>query len=376
MALMATKNQQLEVEVESARRTIASDGYPMSIGELTSLYRDGELIIRPEFQRLFRWSPTQKSRLVESILLGIPLPSIFVSQTKDGKWELVDGLQRVSTILQLQNELRNAEGKKAEALVLEETKYLPDLEGRQWEHEDEGKAIPKALKLDIKRAKIDIKILKRESSKETKFDLFQRLNSFGSTLTPQEVRSALLVGASTDCFAWMQQLARCEAFAETVLLSDSDMDVQYDLELVLRFLVLHRKPEAELSVSALKDFSQVLDTESVEIAERYPKGANKLEETFTTTFEIISKNGGAALFTRWDKKAETFRGSFLNSAYEIFALGVGFHVASGTPFRKDLISAAKKLWTDPQMAKGFATGKSTEKRLSLFVPLGRELLSK
>ena len=78
----------LELEISSARQAISSDGYPMSIGELTNLYRDEELVIRPEFQRLFRWTPLQKSRLVESLLLGIPLPSIFVAQTKDGIWEV------------------------------------------------------------------------------------------------------------------------------------------------------------------------------------------------------------------------------------------------------------------------------------------------
>src|SRR3954465_2499365 len=89
----------LEDQVSEARQTISSDGYPMSIGELTNLYRDKELIIRPEFQRFFRWTPLQKSRLIESLLLGIPLPSIFVAQQAPGKWELADGLQRVSTIL-------------------------------------------------------------------------------------------------------------------------------------------------------------------------------------------------------------------------------------------------------------------------------------
>jgi hypothetical protein len=101
----------LEDQIAEARRTISSEGYPMSIGELTNLYRDGELNVRPEFQRFFRWTNTQKSRLVESLLLGIPLPSIFVAQTADGRWELVDGLQRVSTILQLQGLLEDEDGR-------------------------------------------------------------------------------------------------------------------------------------------------------------------------------------------------------------------------------------------------------------------------
>src|SRR5579884_211987 len=92
----------LESEIRRARLEISADTISMSISELTSLYREETLIIRPEFQRLFRWNIEQKSRLVESVLLGIPLPSLFVAQSEEGTWELVDGLQRVSTLLELQ----------------------------------------------------------------------------------------------------------------------------------------------------------------------------------------------------------------------------------------------------------------------------------
>src|SRR4051812_7855312 len=158
---------ELEIQILEARRSISADGYPMSIGELTNLCRDGELIIRPEFQRFFRWTDTQKSRLVESLLLGIPLPSIFVAQTESGKWELVDGLQRVSTILQLQGELKDRSGKTLEPLVLQGTKYLPALEGRSWNHSDPNLSFLESQRLDVKRSKIDIKIIKRESSSKS-----------------------------------------------------------------------------------------------------------------------------------------------------------------------------------------------------------------
>jgi hypothetical protein len=94
----------LEAEVDNRSREISTDSYTMSIGELISMYRDGGLEIHPESKRYFRWSDVQKSRFVESLLLGIPVPSIFVSQRTDGVWEL-DGLQRVSTILQLAGRL-------------------------------------------------------------------------------------------------------------------------------------------------------------------------------------------------------------------------------------------------------------------------------
>ena len=84
----------LQEEIDKARGDIKTDAYPMSIGEWINLYRDEELDIHPEFQRFFRWNPGQKSRFIESILLGIPIPPIFVAQTTKGIWDVVDGLAK------------------------------------------------------------------------------------------------------------------------------------------------------------------------------------------------------------------------------------------------------------------------------------------
>lgn len=96
----------LKEEIAAKRKDIIVDGYPMSIGEVANLYRDGEINIHPEFQRFFRWDDEQKTRLIESILLGIPIPPIFVSQRIDGTWEVIDGQQRLSTIFQFMQILK------------------------------------------------------------------------------------------------------------------------------------------------------------------------------------------------------------------------------------------------------------------------------
>lgn len=369
------KKNSLEKEISEARRSISSDGYPMSVGELTNLYREGELKIRPEFQRFYRWSNTQKSRLVESILLGLPLPSIFVAQTEAGKWELVDGLQRISTILELQGELIGENGEKLPPLVLEATKYLPSLEGKIWVGNEKDGSLSEAQRLDVKRSKLDIKIIKRESSPETKYDLFQRLNNYGSPLTSSEMRSALLVAVSPDFFAWLEGLASEPSFVETTLMSDRLLDERFDLELVERFLVLHDRPENKLTVSTLRDLPELLDNETVELASLFPKRSRKLASVFKVTFAVIAANGGDKVFRRWDVSRDEFKGSFLNTSFEVFALGLGYHIANGTKYRTDLVSAVKEFWSRPEMQSGFATGRSTEARLTQFVPLGRELLA-
>jgi hypothetical protein len=115
----------LEQAIAKKAKEISTESYGMSVGELLSLYRDNELNLHPEFQRFFRWSDQQKSRLIESFLLGIPVPPVFVSQDEKGKWDVIDGLQRLSTIFQLTGDLLDEEGKPVKPLILTGTKYLP-----------------------------------------------------------------------------------------------------------------------------------------------------------------------------------------------------------------------------------------------------------
>jgi uncharacterized protein DUF262 len=81
------------------------------VGEVANMYGNAELKILPEFQRLFRWTPERKSAFVESILIGIPIPSAFVFE-EDGTWELIDGLQRISTVLEFMGVLKDPDAGK------------------------------------------------------------------------------------------------------------------------------------------------------------------------------------------------------------------------------------------------------------------------
>jgi hypothetical protein len=166
---MSLENEFMQIQSE-----IKTDGYPMSIGEIASLYQNNELEIHPAFQRIFRWKDNQKTRFIESILIGIPLPTVFVSQRQDGVWDVVDGLQRLSTIFQFMGILRNEEGGKHEPLVLQETKYLPSLRGKKWDDPyDPDNSFTKAQQLDVKRKKIDIKIMLKGSDEKGSMNCFK-----------------------------------------------------------------------------------------------------------------------------------------------------------------------------------------------------------
>lgn len=359
----------LEDELESARRTIQTDGYPMSVGELTNLYRDGELVIQPPFQRLFRWDDSQKSKLIESILIGIPLPSIFVAQDESGKWELVDGLQRVSTLLQFQGLLDHT---VFPPLQLTGTKYLPSLEGVYWDNEESDCLTP-AQRLDIKRAKIDVKIVQRGSDPKTKFDLFQRLNSFGSKLSNQEVRNAQLVGVSPSFVGWLGELASHSSFLSVTRLADGELARKFDEELVLRFLFLHSKSNEE--VNAIKNFQDELESYAIDLALQFDTTvADDLAGSFTSTFDALDQ-ADPNILRRWDAGRTEFAGAFLITSFEAVAVGLGSLIAGGSPVRTDLREAVIEFWNLPEMAPGFATGKSTEVRLRKMIPTGRAVLT-
>ena len=256
----------LQKEIDDARKDIRTDFYSVSLGEWISIYEKGELDIHPEFQRFFRWSPAQKSRLIESIFLGIPVPQIFVAQRPDGIWDVVDGLQRLSTLYQFLGILKDEAGQKVEPLVLDSTRYLPSLGGYKWDDPDDLEhSLDASQRLLIKRAKIDVSIILRESEPKAKYELFQRLNTGGSLLSDQEVRNAILVMVNRDFYLWLRELSRDVAFSECIALSDRALDEQYDMELALRFLVFRRMPEQALK--GLGDLGDFLTDAAASLAE-------------------------------------------------------------------------------------------------------------
>jgi uncharacterized protein with ParB-like and HNH nuclease domain len=173
----------------------------MSIGELAGIYERGEIDVHPKFQRILRWSDEQKTKLIESVLLRIPVPPIFVAQDSNGKWDVVDGVQRLGTILEFLGILKDPTDRLREPLILQGTKLLPELEGYSFSHPPTPEpAFDIPLQLDFKRSRLDIEIILKESDPSTKYELFERLNTGGSIASDQEVRNCVLVWINEDFF--------------------------------------------------------------------------------------------------------------------------------------------------------------------------------
>lgn len=367
----------LENEISLRSKEIATDAYAMSVGELISLYNNNEIDIHPEFQRFFRWTTLQKSRFIESILLGIPLPSVFVAQRPGGVWDLVDGLQRVSTILQLTGDLRDELGNPVERLVLERTPYLPALENMQWQVSINGPAseLPHAAKLRIKRARLDIKIVLSTSDPSAKYELFQRLNTGGSIATDQEVRNCLLLMINKDVYHFMCELASNSKFTEMTLLSDRAEKERFDLELIVRFLVL--RTIAEFSLKDISDLGQFLTDRIRDMAEKNTIDYEANRTAFTRTIDAIYNSLGEDSFKKYDVAKQRFLGAFLISVFEVLMLGIGFHAdaSSYTVDSQKIIKVHHTLWSNPDFLKRTGSGVRASQRIPFTIPLGRQFFS-
>ena len=150
-----------------------------TISSIMEYIDEGDLEIGPMFQRHFIWDKKRQSKLIESILLGLPLPSIYMSQYKDGRLTIIDGLQRISTIKRFMND----------ELELSNMEYFPECNGKKYS-ELKG-VIPLLLFRKIRQTQLMCFVIDYRSPAMLKYDLFRRLNTGGKALNDQEVRNCL-----------------------------------------------------------------------------------------------------------------------------------------------------------------------------------------
>ena len=369
------KDMLLQEEIDKARQDIRTDGYLMSIGEWISLYENREIDIHPDFQRFFRWSEHQKSTFIESILLGIPIPPIFVSQREDGIWDVIDGLQRLSTIYEFVGVLDRAVQEHDSVVSLEKTTYLPSLEGKKWDDpNDRDNSLTQAQRLIIKRTKIAVNIVEKESDAMIKYELFQRLNTGGSIATPQEVRNCILLMLNKELYDLIRSLADNKAFRNCIALSDRLYEEQYDMELVLRFVLLFDQEDESIQ-SLGGDVSVFLTDRMRTMALKRDLDATHIEKAFNVTFDLLEQATEDNSFKRYKAQDNRFLGGFLLSAYEVIALGVGYNYKQ--PISTDVMSERiKNIWSNSTYQKWSGAGVNAARRLPYLIPLGREVFSR
>jgi len=373
-------------EITARAREIKTDGYPMSIGELRSIYERGDIQIHPTFQRYFRWNRHQKSNLIESFFLGIPVPPVFVAQREDGIWDVVDGVQRLSTILQFLGVLRDREsGEVVSPAPLGPGEYLESLKGVVFDEGAEAlvdrerfpeplTVLDEARQRDFLRSKLSIQIIEKVSDPQAKFDLFQRLNS-GARLSEQEIRNCLTVMLDETFYDWLAGLANYPAFVHTIASTERKTQEQYPTELVLRFLAGVRSDAATLA--AMDDMSSFLDDQVKVLATDPTFDRAKQADDFRQTFDLLDGALGEFAFRRWD--GQKHAGQFSISLFEVLAVGLASNLSSWTTrpvevAHQRLRELARELWSDETFLRRSGSGQRGSYRMPALVQLGEQFV--
>lgn len=362
----------LSTEIEVSQRLVRTDAYQMSIGEVINMYKDDELVINPDFQRLFRWESSQKSRLIESILLGIPLPPIFVFERDNAKWELVDGLQRVSTLLEFMGLLKKADGTLLPPSYLEATKYLPSLRNMVWEKNpaiadlafEEQVELDKTAQLSVRRARLGVEILKRPSDNKTKFDLFQRLNSGGTPANPQEIRNCVIIMVNADYFKFLRKLADDPNFRNVIALTEDQEEKQKHLEYLCRFMT-HTFVDYDTKLDVEEYIDNAMQSLAAEANEA------KVTDCFLFTFGVLNDVKGSSALRRQVNGQPAGRVGL--AAFESVAVGIGknFREIQALPDPTAFVAQRlTEIWETNDISSFNAAGVRGTLRIARSVPFG------
>lgn len=366
----------LNNEIEKASLSVSTDDFQMTIGEIVNLYRDGDLIINPNFQRFFRWDAGRKSRLIESILLGIPIPPVFIFERSDSKWELIDGLQRLSTILEFMGMLKRPdEDGIYKPLRLVGTQYLPSLNTSVWEegfseyYEGiEVSAFDSALQRSLKRSKIGIQILEKKSDDKSKFDLFQRLNSGGISANAQELRNCALIMSNEPFFDKVRGLVDNDNFKALIPLGEESRKKANDFEHICRIIAFgfHEYEQGT-------DIEDYVNRAMIDISLERQGEHDEICNRVSSTFHLIrSSLGNDGLRPYSDG---TFHGRIGRTSVEIIFLGVlhNYEAIVALPGAQGFLDErAKAFWGTEDAGKFSAAGVSGTDRVARTIPFGRK----
>ena len=226
-----------------------------SLRLISDMIDDSDIDLSPDFQRNFVWNSAQKSRLIESVLLRIPLPMFYFSEDDEGRITIVDGLQRLTTIKEFMDNkfsLRNLE-------------YLEDSCGGKYYKNEEGKIglDPKYFRW-FNQTQFSVNVIDPSSPPKVKYDIFRRINTGGKPLNNQEIRNCLATNSLRDILKEMVNLPEFKSATDNSI-KPTRMD---DQEIALRFILFHRFMEND---NTIEEYNGYMDTSLDDLTEELSK---------------------------------------------------------------------------------------------------------
>ena len=250
-----------------------------SLRNVIDMIAEGGLDLAPDFQRLQVWGRVQKVQLIESVLLQIPLPAFYFAEDVTGVMQVVDGVQRLSTI----NDFVTGDPSRGGGFPLVELEYLSDVKGKRF------KDLPAVWKRRIYNTQIVAHVIEPSTPPAVMYDIFRRINTGGTPLRAQEIRHCVSKERSR---AFLKELAATTAFENATRGLLKNHRRMVDRELALRFVAFWcRGPDGYLRSDSLESFllsvTRSLDDESeiddlalADIRSAFERGLTLAHEVF------------------------------------------------------------------------------------------------
>ncbi len=255
-----------------------------TIEQLLRRIDERALDLAPEFQRQANiWKPDVKSRLIESILIRIPLPAFYIDATDEDNWLVVDGLQRLSALKQFVRD---------KTLQLTGLEYLKELKGKTYDE------LEPRYRRRILETQPTVYVIEKGTPPEVKYNIFKRINTGGTPLSNQEIRHALNPGKATKFLA---KLAQFQEFKQVINLSDSKKKRMDDREFILGFLAFKLMPYQDYQDG---DRDSFLSEALSKINHLTEKELDNIETDFKKAMIASSAIFGDNAFRKLSKKKE------------------------------------------------------------------------
>lgn len=250
---------------------------PLSLDMIIARLANDEIDLMPGFQRKSGlWSEEQKSQLIESLILRIPLPAFYFDGSINDMWVVIDGLQRLTALKEFFVD---------KTLALKGLEFLKDLEGLTVDN------MPRVYERRMKETQIITYIINPGAPINLKYNIFKRINTGGLQLEPQEIRHALFQGFATE---YLERLANMKRFKEVTGYSIKS-DRMMDREFALRFIAFY-----ELSIDDYKGSIDIFLNNAMEyINKNYTKiYADEVERLFEKALDVSDMIFGKFAFRR------------------------------------------------------------------------------
>lgn len=347
----------------ASQRDLVTSVVDYNLSTLSDLVNREKIDLSPQYQRRFRWDRKRQSKLIESFLMNVPIPPVFLSEDRYGTYAVIDGKQRLAAIREF---IRGR-------LKLQGLKVFEDVNGLSID------GLPARLRDILEtRATIRAIIILPQSEPQVKFEVFKRLNTGGVRLNAQEIRNSSYPGPLNDLILRLSTTSEFHALLG-IRVKDKERSAIYrqmrDAEFVLRFFTF-RKTWDSFSGGMMRKMDEFMS----ENQHMDTRALTTAEAEFNTTLEAIRAAFGEHAFQRWLPDKRDWKRQVLASLYDAQMFAVQGHQPEALEAkRSEIENGVKRLLSDADFREAIDAATNTpayfRRRITMMADLLNSVLS-